>query len=233
MNSVNMKISFFICSILISNICIAQNDSWVIGLDADMTAVAASGGIAIERGALIAIEEINENGGVLGKKIELKVRDHRGNPARGIDNIIAFSKEPNLIAVLGGVHTPVALAELKVIHDKKIIYLDPWAAGTSIVENGFDPNYVFRVSVRDEHAGSVLMAAAKNKGATQVGLLLERTGWGRSNEQSMTKAALDLGIEIIAMIAAPMVPDMCNAVPRFGPKLIPETTRSGGLSSSI
>jgi len=173
----------------------AQDEKWVIGLDADMSAVAASGGQAIKQGALIAIEEINKKGGVLGRELQLKVLDHRGNPSRGIDNIIRFSKEPNLLAVIGGVHTPVALAELETIHQHKILYLDPWAAGTAIVDNGYEPSFVFRVSVRDEHAGSVLVKAAKSKGAKNVGLLLERTGWGRSNEASMKQAAKKQGVK--------------------------------------
>jgi len=188
-----------IVSILLLSIALvgyAKEPPWVIGLDADMSAVAASGGEAIKRGALIAIDEINANGGVLGRQVELKILDHRGNPARGVDNILAFSKEQNLIAVLGGVHTPVVLAELEVIHANKILYLVPWAAGTSVVDNGFEPNFVFRVSVRDEHAGKVLTQAVKKKNVTKVGLLLERTGWGRSNEISMEAALKDQGLSV-------------------------------------
>lgn len=63
------------------------------------------------------------------------------------------------------------------------------SAGTPIVANGFNPNYVFRISVRDEHAGSFLINAAKKRGFRKPGLLLWRTGWGRSSEKAM-KAAL-------------------------------------------
>lgn len=168
-----------------------------IGLDADMSAVAKEGGEAIQRGALIAIDDINAQGGVLGRPLQLVVKDHRGNPARGIANMQQFAKLTDLVAVLGGVHTPVALKELPVIHEHKLIYLDPWAAGTPVVDNGYQPNYVFRISVRDAEAGKVLVAHAKARGAKRIGLLLERTGWGRSNETSMTTAADALGIEVV------------------------------------
>ena len=116
------------------------------------------------------------------------MKDHRGIPARGIDNLSDFAKLENLLAVFGGVHTPVALAELPMIHKHKIIYLDPWAAGTSIVANNYKPNYVFRVSIRDEYAGEFLVSQALAKGHTHIGLLLEQTGWGRSNEKAMRSA---------------------------------------------
>lgn len=171
----------------------------IIGLDADMSAVAVDGGIAIKRGAQLAIDDINQAGGVLGRKLTLEVRDHRGNPARGVKNIEYFAQKENVIAVMGGVHTPVALHELPVIHQNEMIYLGPWAAGTSIVDNGYKPNYVFRLSVRDEHAGYVLMNYVHKRSYKNVGLLLERTGWGRSNEKSMRLAAKKLGLSILAV----------------------------------
>ncbi|NRD72751.1 ABC transporter substrate-binding protein [Shewanella sp. VB17] len=167
-----------------------------IGLDADMSASAKEGGIAIKRGALLAINEINAAGGVLNKQLKLIIKDHRGNPARGVANIHAFAKQAGLVAVIGGVHTPVALQELPAIHQHQIIYLDPWAAGTPIIDNEFEPNFAFRVSVRDEQAGQVFLNYAAKLGMTKVGLLLERTGWGRSNKASMEKAASQLMMTI-------------------------------------
>ena len=162
-------------------------DDIVIGLDADLTLGSAPSGLAIKRGMGVAIDEINQKGGVLGKQLCIMARDHGGISARGIANMNHFSKVENLAAVLGGLHSPVALAELKTIHDNKLIYLDPWAAATPIVDNGFSPNYVFRVSVRDEYAGDFLVNQALKK-YRKVALLLENTGWGRSNHKAMIAA---------------------------------------------
>jgi len=166
-----------------------------IGLDADMSSGAAQSGEAIRRGALVAIDEINAAGGVLGRPLELIVKDHRGNPSRGIDNIEDFGKIKDLAAVIGGIHTPVALAELETIHRLGMIYLGPWAAGTPIVANDNDPNFVFRVSVRDEFAGEFLIDAARDSGFNRPGLLLWQTGWGRSNEKAMNAAMKQSGMK--------------------------------------
>jgi branched-chain amino acid transport system substrate-binding protein len=166
----------------------------LIGLDADMSSGSARSGRAIRRGAELAMDEINGSGGVLGRPLQLIVRDHRGNPARGVDNIHELSQIPDIVAVIGGLHTPVALAELPIIHEKKLIYLSPWAAGTPIVKNKYSPNFVFRVSVRDEFAGSFLVNQAVEKGYKHPALVLEQTGWGRSNQASMTRAMQEKGI---------------------------------------
>ncbi|MEM7474924.1 MAG: ABC transporter substrate-binding protein [Planctomycetota bacterium] len=172
-------------------------DSIVIGLDADMSSGAAKSGEAIRRGLELAIEQINCSGGLLGKQVELIIRDHRGNPDRGLGNLEAFCQVPNLLGVFGGIHTPVAMRELEFIHENKILYFGPWAAGTPIVNNGYSPNYVFRVSVRDEYAGGFLVGQALNRGNTRIGLMLERTAWGRSNEKAIGDALSERGLEAI------------------------------------
>lgn len=169
-------------------------NSLVIGLDADMSSASAASGESIRRGVELAIENINEQGGVLGRPLELIVRDHRGNPDRGKHNIAEFARMRDLVAVVGGIHTPVALQELPIIHEKRIVYLGPWAAGTAIVDNEYQPNYVFRVSVRDEYAGGFLVSEALRHGHEKIGLLLERTGWGRSNEAAILAAMKEHGI---------------------------------------
>lgn len=177
----------------------ANNHPIVIGLDADMSSASSTSGIAISRGAMLAIDEINVKGGVLGRKLTLEIMDHRGNPSRGLDNIEALGAKPDVVAVIGGIHTPVALHELPAIHKHKLIYLGAWAAGTPVVENGYTPNYVFRVSVRDEFAGAFLVGEAKRRGLEKIGLLLERTGWGRSNETAMKKASAHHRVKIVGI----------------------------------
>lgn len=169
-------------------------EAFLIGLDADMSSGSKESGEAIRRGVVLAVEEINRAGGVLGRPLRLVVRDHRGNPARGVDNIKELASMENLVAVVGGLHTPVALEELDVIHSNEVVYLSPWAAGTPIAENGRKPNFVFRVSVRDDQAGEFLVEKAVRMNYLHPALLLERTGWGKSNERAMVSAIRARGL---------------------------------------
>lgn len=172
---------------------------YVIGIDADFSAVATQGGTAIKRGVELAVEEINLNGGILGRPVEIMPLDHRGNPARGINNIKQLSQRDNLLAIIGGVHTPVLLAEIETIHKHDVLMLVPWAAGTPIIDNGYSPNNVFRISVRDSEAAPVLFEHAINQGYTSLALVLERTGWGRSNLVALQKVADERKISITSV----------------------------------
>lgn len=198
-SAIMVALAIFLTS-SITAIANKESDRILIGLDADISSGSAKSGEAIRRGAVLAIDEINKNGGVLGKQLTLVVRDHHGNPARGIDNIKELSQMQNLAAVIGGLHTPVAMAELEIVHESKVIYLCPWAAGTPVVANGFNPNYVFRVSVRDQFAGGFLAKKTLEKGYRRAALVLEQTGWGRSNNKAMTSALQSAGFTPAAVL---------------------------------
>ncbi|MBF0286629.1 MAG: DctP family TRAP transporter solute-binding subunit [SAR324 cluster bacterium] len=164
-----------------------RDDMVYLGLNADMSLGAGQGGVAIQRGMELAIEEINQQGGVLGKKIGLIIKDHAGIPARAVLNFKFLSKIKNLVAVIGGVHSNAAIAEQKLVHREKMLYLVAWAAATILVENGYEPNYVFRLSVNDRAAGEFLTAHALKR-SKRVALLLENSEWGRSNQKGMNNA---------------------------------------------
>ncbi|TWI68596.1 amino acid/amide ABC transporter substrate-binding protein, HAAT family (TC 3.A.1.4.-) [Desulfobotulus alkaliphilus] len=166
----------------------------IIGVDVDMGAASAMAGNSIYRGAMLAVSEINEKGGLLGQPLHLKVLDHRGNPARALNNMQTFAETPGLLAVIGGKQTPVIQAVLPLIHREKIIFLIPWAAGTHLVDNGYTPNHVFRVSVRDEDAAGFMADTLIRAGYEKPGILLERTAWGKSNERSILKALSEKNI---------------------------------------
>jgi tripartite ATP-independent transporter DctP family solute receptor len=166
---------------------------YVVGLDADMIGNSAQSGLSIRRGLELAIEEINAQGGFLGKPVKLVVRDNSMIPARGLKNLEFFKSLNNLIAVVGGISSPVALAELEFIHENDLLYLDPWAAATKIIDNGFEPNNVFRVSVRDEYAGDFLIENAL-KVSDKIALLLANNPWGRGNFKALSTSLRKRGI---------------------------------------
>ncbi len=154
-----------------------------IGLDAEFGHRTSTSAQAIQQGIEIAIEEINAAGGVLGgRPLKLLVRDNRSIPARARANLLDLLKVPDLVAVFCGKFSPTVLEVLPLIHEHKLIVLNPWAAADNIIDNGYDPNYVFRLSLRDRWAIASLLGHAENRGFRRVGFLLPNTSWGRSNQ---------------------------------------------------
>ena len=153
-----------------------------IGLDAEFGLDNSTSAQAVELGLRTAIGEINRAGGVLGgRPLELVTKDHRSLPARGIRNIEEFARMPDLVAVFGGRFSPVDIEELPTLKATRTLFMAPWSSADMIVDNGMQPNYVYRLSLRDSLAMPKLLDTARKRGLRQVGLLLTNTSWGRSN----------------------------------------------------
>jgi branched-chain amino acid transport system substrate-binding protein len=153
-----------------------------VGLDAEFGLKNSTSAQAIERGILVAMDEINRAGGVLGgRPLKLISRDNRSITARGIANVREFALIPDLVAFYVGRFSPVALEYVDLVHELELILLDPWAAADAITDNGYHPNYAFRLSLRDSLAIPAMFRRARETGIERVGLLLPNTSWGRSN----------------------------------------------------
>ncbi len=160
----------------------------LIGLDGEFGLLNSTSAQAIEKGALIAIEEINRSGGLLGgRPLQLVTRDNRSVPARGIVNIREFAAMPDMVAVLGGRFSPVILQEIDSLHEQKLPLLAAWSSANGITGHKHQPSYTFRLSLRDSYAMPVMLNHAKRLGASKVGLLVPNTGWGRSNASAARK----------------------------------------------
>ncbi|HRD66411.1 MAG TPA: ABC transporter substrate-binding protein [Candidatus Competibacter sp.] len=153
-----------------------------LGFDGEFGVEQSTSAQAIERGILIALDEINRAGGVLGgRPLQLVTKDNRSVTARGVKNLKEFAQTPDLVAMFVGRFSPVVLEYVDLAHELNMIILDPWAAADAITQNGKKPNYIFRLSLRDGLAMPAMLKHALGKGAEQVGLLLPNTSWGRSN----------------------------------------------------
>jgi len=153
-----------------------------LGLIAPMTGSLASSGEAIQRGMLLAMDEINAGGGVLGQPLELRVRDVQNNPEEGIKALRELVEKEKITAVFGGIFSPVMVAQLDTLKELQIPLINPWGSMTAITKSGQSPNYAFRVSVSDEQADEFLVRyAVEILGARRPGILADTSGWGEAN----------------------------------------------------
>ena len=171
-----------------------KQDGFIIGLNADLSLASSQTGLAIKRGMEMAVDEINRAGGFFGKPVRILAMDHAGIAARARQNIKRFSTIPNLLAVVGGQQSPVTLANLDLIQEQKIVYLVPWASAPEIVNNAYQPNYVFRIAAPDDMAGPLLLKKGLEI-SPHIGFLLENTAWGGSIRKGLTASLAARGIK--------------------------------------
>ncbi len=170
-----------------------------IGNSVATTGPAAFAGASIKMGAETAIEEINAKGGVLGQQLKLIQYDDAGAPPRGVDNTRRIAQADKCVAILGGYHSTVAVAQAEPVNAMGIPYVGVIAANTKAVENGKSPNYMFRVSAKDKWVARFLVEKAIAQSKTgKIAFLYENTGWGNGALPDVQAAMKAAGKELVA-----------------------------------
>lgn len=165
----------------------SSGDPIKIGLIAPLSGGSAASGEAIQRGMLIAINEINRAGGVLGRPLALVARDVANDPAAGVAALRELIENEKIVAVFGGLFSPVMVAQLDLIHERTIPLINPWGSVTAITDNGRTPNYAFRVSVSDKYADEFLVRYALDVlGVQKPAIIADTSAWGDSNVSGLT-----------------------------------------------
>jgi branched-chain amino acid transport system substrate-binding protein len=164
-----------------------------VGLIAPLSGGSGASGEAVQRGLLLAIDEVNAEGGVLGRPLEVVVRDVPNDPELGVRALRELVREHGIIAVFGGIFSPVMLAQLDLVHELRLPLFSTWGSVTAITHNGRSPNYAFRVSVSDEDADEFLARYAQRIGVGRPGILADTTVWGDSNAAGLADWLVRLG----------------------------------------
>lgn len=142
----NICIYFIIMFLIIGAISIffmesKRNEDIIVGFSAQLTGSQAELGVQERNGVQLAIEKINELGGVVGRKISLIVHDDLGvpNEAHAGDNELI---NKGAIAIIGHATTSQTLAGLKVTNPAEIIMIGATVSTPEL--SGLD-DYFFRV----------------------------------------------------------------------------------------
>lgn len=127
-------------------------DPIVFGLVDEVTGPQAEAGVLQVQGAQLAIDEINEAGGILGRKVELRIEDNQSNNAT---TVLAYSKlvAAKVVAVIGPLRSTQVQAASPTIAKSKIPAL---IGGSDPSLTRVNNPWIFRVRPNDLFSSKVM-----------------------------------------------------------------------------
>lgn len=132
-------------------------------------------GTAGRNGALLAVEEANESGGVNGRAIELITRDDKQDPASAVQadrELIAAG----VTAIIGHMTSSMTLAALSLINEEQVLMVSPTTSTEELT--GID-DYFFRVSATyKEETHSLAGQAFHTRGLREIAALYDLVNRG-------------------------------------------------------
>ena len=147
--------------LLLLNGCSKQSgDTIKVGEFASLTGKEATFGMSSHEGTLLAVEEINAAGGVLGKKLELLTEDNQSKPGESATAVNKLISRDGVIAILGEVASSRSLEAAPICQQNKIPMISPSSTNPKVTESG---DYIFRVCFTDILQGKILANFAGQK----------------------------------------------------------------------
>lgn len=167
-----------------------------LGNSAPLTGPLSIYGITTNNGIKLAIKEINEAGGILGKKVEWSEYDDKGEITDAVTNYNKLMEEkPG--AILGGVPSKPALAMAESAANDGVVYITPTGTQANITEG---KENVFRTCFTDPFQGEVLANFSKEKlKAKKLAVLRNQSSdFSMGVADVFVKKAKELGMEVVA-----------------------------------
>lgn len=125
----------------------------LVGNFGSMTGAEATFGISTRDGILLAVDEINAAGGLLGKKVELKYYDNQGKPEEARLSVEKLINVDKVVAVLGEVASTRSLAGAPVAQQYQVPMITPSSTNPEVTKKG---DYIFRTCFIDPYQGRVM-----------------------------------------------------------------------------
>lgn len=167
-----------------------------IGIAAPLTGTSAAYGELMVDGAQIAIDEVNANGGVNGKMLELVKMDDKNDPSEAALVAQRFCDDDTITAVIAHGGSTNTLAGAPIYEAAGMPFIGPSSNNPTLTELGYE--YFVRLGLRDDRYGNQVVAMiVNNLGIKKLGVIYANNDYGVGNLEAATAAATSLGAEVV------------------------------------
>lgn len=174
---------------------VLAGDTVKIGFNAPLTGFAASDGKAASLGAQLAVKEINEAGGIMGKTLELIIYDDQASASQSIPIANKLIGQDKVSVGVSGSYSGPTRSAAGIFQEAGVPYISAYAIHPDITKAG---GYVFRTSFLGEvqgRAGAKLVGELLNK--KRVVIITLKNDFGKSLAAGFKEKAGDFGISIV------------------------------------
>lgn len=172
-----------------------------VGVIANTTGDSSQYGIAVSQGAKLYIKQLNEEGGINGKQIEVVEYDDKGATADAV-NAYERMKSDGVTAVIGAVLTNTTLAVADKTYEDNMPQITASATAASVTvldptdENSDIRTNVFRACFIDPFQGEKMAEYAQKLGATKCAVLYDSgNDYAKGVGDAFAAKCKELGIE--------------------------------------
>lgn len=152
----------------------------VLGMSTALSGPLMDLGMSMRAGVLAALSEANRAGGIMGRPLRLVSLDDAYEPAKTIPNMRLLVDDPRVLAVIGNVGTPTAIAAIPIAVDAKMPFYGAYT-GAGVLRKSPPDRYIinYRASYAEETSSMVDALVDKGKLApNEIAFFTQRDAYG-------------------------------------------------------
>lgn len=140
------------------------------------------------------VDELNKQGGVLGRKLELIHYDDASDASKANSFARRLIESDKVDFIVGGTTTGSTMAMVPTIERAGVPFMS--LAGAVVVTEPVK-KWVFKASTTDRQAAERVFMDMQQRGITKVALFSETSGFGQSGKKQSEEVAAKYGIEFV------------------------------------
>ena len=186
-------------TILLTISCTKTEDKNVIkiGEYGSLTGPEATFGTSTHNGIMLAMNDVNAQGGINGKQIKVLTVDDQGKAEEAVTAVTKLITSNNVVAILGEVASTRSLAGAPIAQRYKVPMVSPSSTNEKVTQVG---DFIFRTCFIDPFQGKVMAEFAhKNLKAKKVAILRDvKSDYSVGLAEAFNKVFLKLGGQVLA-----------------------------------
>jgi branched-chain amino acid transport system substrate-binding protein len=181
--------------VLVATGCSQSSKTIKIGVAGSMTGDSAIWGQTALKAAQLAVDQVNAQGGVLGRQIVLVPGDDQADPQTAANVAQQFASDPSILGVIGHEFSSTALPAAPIYQKAGLPYIIVTASNPRLADIG---NYVFRINADDIVASAQTASYTVNSlHAKNIGIIYDNDDYGRAFKDGFAAKAQSLGAKIV------------------------------------
>lgn len=169
----------------------AEN-TYKIGMLTSLSGYVANMGLGGRDGLLLAVDQINQAGGIHGRKIEVVQLNDESDSTKGVPLAVKMIEGEKALAVVGPVRSDIVEAVAPMMIKNKVVNM----VCSTILPKRAD--YAFATAPTPEEEAPVAIAFLKQQGAKSVAILSAIDVWARTLGQTWAAEAKKQGLTVVA-----------------------------------
>jgi branched-chain amino acid transport system substrate-binding protein len=171
------------------------SDTVKIGFFAPETGFGSADGRSALAGAKLAVAQVNADGGIGGRKVELVTYDDASDPKQGAVIATKLVSQDRVVAAVSGSYSPQTLAAATIFQRNKIPLVSAYAVNPGIPETG---DFVFQQDFDGEVQGRAGAVQFAEDGVTRPAIIAIDNDFGNALVEGFSDQAKDSGLDVVS-----------------------------------